>query len=66
MYGRLIGVDKHPGVHLFGVKETWWRCMGKVFYEFSVTEAKEDCGTYHMCGVMNDGIEDMMYAINML
>ena len=48
MYGRLIVLDKCPGVRLVGVEETWRRMMAKRVLVVTGAEAKEACGMKHL------------------
>ena len=45
MDGRLIYLDKHPGVWPMEVEETWRRMMAKCVIKVAGQEAKEACGT---------------------
>ena len=43
MSGRLIGLDKYPGLRPVGVGDTWWRILEKYVLLVTGEEAKEDC-----------------------
>ena len=38
--GKLIGLDKRPGLRLLGVGETWRRMLGKCVLVVTEAEAK--------------------------
>ena len=40
MSGRLIALDKHPGIRPVGVGETWRRLMAKCMLQVMGPEAK--------------------------
>ena len=45
MRGRLIALDKQPGIRPVGVGETWRRLMAKCLLQVTEPEAKAVCGT---------------------
>ena len=45
MSGRLIALDKQPGIRPVGVGGTWRRLMAKCLLEVAGPEAKSACGT---------------------
>ena len=45
MSGRLIALDKQPGIRPVGVGETWRRFMAKCLLKVAGPEAKAACGT---------------------
>ena len=49
MLGRLIGLDKCPGVRPLGVGETWRRILEKCVMVVTGAEAKEACRTEQLC-----------------
>ena len=50
MSGRLIGLDKCPGVRLVGSVETWRRLLEKCVLEVTEEEAKEACDMEQLYG----------------
>ena len=50
MSGRLIDLEKHPGIRLVGVGETWQRMMAKFLLKVAGAEAKASCGTTQLVG----------------
>ena len=57
MSGRLIVLDKQPGIRPVGVVETWQRMMAKCLLRVAGPEAKEACGTTELAGEVEAGIE---------
>ena len=47
--GRLIGLDKCPGVIPVGMRETWWRILDKCVLVVTGAVTKEACGTELLC-----------------
>ena len=45
MSSLLIVLDKHPGVRLFGVGETWWRLVANCLLQVVRQESKAACRT---------------------
>ena len=66
MSGRLIGLDKIPGVRPIGLGETWRRMMAKCVLVVTGGEAKEDFGKEHICGCLEAGIEGGIHAVQLL
>ena len=58
MSGRLIGLNKHPGVRPVGVGEAWRRLMANCVVKVTGQELKEACGTNQICGGTEEGIEE--------
>ena len=50
MSGRLIALDKQPGIRPAGVGETWRRLMAKCLLKIAGPEAKSSCGTIQLTG----------------
>ena len=51
MSGRLIALDKSPGIIPVGIGETWRRLLAKCLLRVSGQEAKTACGTDQLAGV---------------
>ena len=49
MSGRLIALDKYPGMGLVGVGETWWRFFSKIVLKVTVLEATMACQDNRIC-----------------
>ena len=56
MSGRLIALDKQPGIRPVGVGETWRRLMAKCLLKVAVHEVKVACGTTQLAGGLEAGI----------
>ena len=64
--GKLIGLDKRPGLRLLGVGETWRRMLGKCVLVVTEAEAKEACRTEQLCGGLEMWIEGGIHALRLL
>ena len=56
MSGQIIFLDKHPGVLPVEVGENWRMLVVKYVLKVAGQEEKEVCGTYQLCGVVDDSI----------
>ena len=56
MSGRLIVLDKQPGIRPVGVGETWQQMMAKFLLSVAGSEAKAACGTTHLAVGVEAGI----------
>jgi hypothetical protein len=66
MAGRLVALDKCPGVRPIGIGETWRRLAAKATLLSSGREAKELCGIDQLCAGLEAGIEGGIHAIDEL
>ena len=66
MRGRLIALDKQPGIRPVGVGETWRRLMAKCLLKVARMEAKTACGTTQLVGGLEAGIEGDIHAMGLL
>ena len=64
--GRLITLDKQPGISPVGVGETWSRIMKKCLMRMVGPEAKAACGTTQLAGGVETGIEGAIHAMRIL
>ena len=62
MSGRLIALDKSPGIRPVGIGETWRRLLAKCLLRVSGQEANTACGTDQLVGGMEAGIEGAIHA----
>ena len=54
--GRLISLDKSPGIRPVGISETWRRLLAKCLLRVTVKEAKAACGTEELAAGVEAGI----------
>ena len=66
MSGRMIALDKQPGIRPVGVGETWRRLMAKCLLKVAGPEAKSACGTTQLVGGLGAGIEGAIHAMRVL
>ena len=66
MSGRLIALDKQPGIRPVGVGETWRRMMAKCLMRVAGPEAKTACGTTQLAGGVEAGIEGAIHVMRVL
>ena len=62
MSGRLIALEKSPGIRPVGIGETWRRLLAKCLLRVSGQEAKTACGTDQLAGGVEAGIEGDIHA----
>ena len=62
----MIALDKKPGIRPVGVEETWSRLMAKCILRVTGQEYKDTCGTEHLAGVVEAGIEGGIHAMRLL
>lgn len=62
MAGRLVALDKHPGVRPVCIGESWCRMMSKVVLQLTRNEAAKACGTSQLCAGLPAGIEGGIHA----
>ena len=62
MFGRLITLEKSPGIRPVGIGETWRRLLDKCLLWVSGQEAKASCGTEQLAGGVEAGIEGAIHA----
>ena len=66
MSSWIIALDKHTGVITVGVGETWQRLMEKCFLWVMGQEDKAACGTEHLSGCVEAGIEGGIHIMILL
>ena len=64
MSGQMIVLDKHPGVRLVRVGETWQRLMAKCLLWVMGQEAKAGCGSEQLYGGVEAGIKGGIHAMS--
>ena len=66
MSGRLIALDKQPGIRPVGVGETWRRLMAKCLLKVAGPQAKGACGTTQLAGGLEARIEGATHVMRLL
>ena len=66
MSGRLIVLDKQPGIRPVRVGETWRRMMAKCLLRVAGQESKAACGTMQLLEGVEAGIEGAIHAMRVL
>ena len=66
MSGRLIALNKQPGIRPVGVGETWRRMMAKCLLKVAGPEAKTACGTTQLAAGLEAGVEGAIHAMRVL
>ena len=64
--GRLIALDKQPGIRPVRTRETWWRLVANCLLRGTVQEAKAACGTEQLAGGVKARIEVGIHAMRLL
>jgi hypothetical protein len=64
--GRLVALDKCPGVRPVGIGESWMRLISKCVLNVAGGEAKEACGVDQLCVGLESGIEGGIHAMRLL
>ena len=63
MSGRLITLNKQPGIKPFRVGEIWWRLMSKCLLWVVGPETKATCRTNQLAGGVEARIEGAIHAM---
>ena len=66
MSGRLIALDKQPGIRTVGVGETWRRLMAKCLLHVIGPETKASCRTSPLDGGVEAGKYGAIHAMRVL
>jgi hypothetical protein len=64
MAGRLLALDKCPGIRPVGIGETWRQAIAKCIFKVAGKEAKETCGIDQLCAGLESGIEGGIHAMS--
>ena len=63
MSGLLIVIDKHPGVHLVGVGETWRPLFETIVIKVTGSEATMACHYDQLCAGLEAGIDSVIHRV---
>ena len=63
MSGRLVALDKCPGVRPIGIGETWRRAFAKALLKVAGPEATQACGIDQLCSGLQAGVEGAVHAM---
>ena len=63
MSGRLITLEKQPGILPVGVGETWRRLFAKIVLKVTGLEATMACQDDHMCAVVKAVTNDLIHGM---
>ena len=66
MFGRLVALDKQPGIRPIGIGETWRRLFAKCVLRVAGTEAEIQCGADQLCAGLKAGIDGAVHAMSAL
>ena len=64
--GRLIALDKCPGIRPVGIGETWRRLLAKCLLKMTGQEAKAACRTEQLAEGVEEGIEGAIHSMRLL
>ena len=62
MSGRLIALDKMPGIRPIGIGEIWRRLFAKTVIHLTGSQAQKACGKDQLCSGIKAGIEGGIHA----
>ena len=60
--GRLVALDKQPGVRPLGIGESWMRAVAKLVLAELGRDGKAACGSTQLCAGLEAGIEGAIHA----
>jgi len=66
MAGRLLALDKCPGIRPIVSGEIWRRTLAKIILEVAGGAAKDACGTDQLCAGLEAGIEGGIHAMKLM
>ena len=61
--GRLVALDKQPGVRPLGIGECWLHAVSKCVLKECGREGKAACGSTQLCAGLEAGIEGAIHSI---
>ena len=66
MAGRLIALDKRPGIQPVGVGEMWWHIFAKIMIKVTEPESTMACQDDHLCAVLKAVIDGAVHWVQSL
>ena len=60
--GRLVALDKQPGVRPLGIGKSWMHAVAKLVLAELGRDGKAACSSTQLCAGLEDGIEGAMHA----
>ena len=60
--GRLVALDKQPGIRPLGIGEAWMRAVSKLVLMQCGRDGKAACGNTQLCAGLEAGIEGAIHA----
>ena len=64
--GRMIAMDKKPGIRPVGLGDSWRQMMAKCLLQVMGQEAKAACGKAQLAGGVESGIEGGIHSMHIL
>eukprot|EP00957_Ditylum_brightwellii_P185088 14094998-Ditylum_brightwellii.AAC.1 len=64
--GRLIVLDKCPGIRPVGIGEILFRMIGKCIIAVCGDEVAKACGIHQLCFILKAGIEGAVYSMKQM
>jgi hypothetical protein len=64
--GRLVALDKCPGIHPIGIVENWSHLTAKCALFVAGGKAKEECGMDQLCAGLKAGIKRGIHTMHLL
>ncbi len=61
--GRLVALDKQPGVRPVGIGECWLRAVSKLVLADCSKEGKAACSSTQLCASLEAGIEGAIHSV---
>lgn len=60
--GRLVALDKQPGICPIGIGKPWMHAVAKLVLAQCGTDGNETCGNSQLCAGIKAGIEGTIHA----
>ena len=63
MSGRLIALDKHPGIQPVKLGEMWWHIFAKIVLKIAGLEETMSCQYDQLCAGIKVGIDGTIHGV---